>query len=105
MASLQERLDEFKIDRTHPGQWTITFTNPPINMFVPTTIVELGALMTDLEADPERIAGQEHNGTGRVASAFGRKLKSRTKVSCVGVAVAAAWPVATAAVVNPSPTA
>jgi enoyl-CoA hydratase/carnithine racemase len=25
---------------------------PPINMFVPTTIVELGALMTNLEADP-----------------------------------------------------
>jgi hypothetical protein len=33
MASLQERLDECKIDRTYPGQWTITFTNPPINMF------------------------------------------------------------------------
>jgi enoyl-CoA hydratase/carnithine racemase len=30
----------------------ITFSNPPINMFLPTTIVELGALMTDLEADP-----------------------------------------------------
>jgi enoyl-CoA hydratase/carnithine racemase len=52
MASLQERFDEFKIDRTYPGRWTITFTNPPINMFVPATIVELGALMTDLEADP-----------------------------------------------------
>jgi hypothetical protein len=22
MASLQERLDEFKIDRTYPGRWT-----------------------------------------------------------------------------------
>src|SRR5271169_774898 len=43
---------QFNIDRTHPGRWTITFSNPPINMFVPTTIVELGALMTDLEADP-----------------------------------------------------
>jgi enoyl-CoA hydratase/carnithine racemase len=42
---------QFNTDRTHPGQWTITFSNPPINMFVPTTIVELGALMTDLEAD------------------------------------------------------
>jgi enoyl-CoA hydratase/carnithine racemase len=39
-------------DRTDPGRWTITFSNPPINMFVPTTIVELRALMTDLEADP-----------------------------------------------------
>ena len=43
---------QFTTDRTHPGQCTITFNNPPINMFVPTTIVELGALMTDLEADP-----------------------------------------------------
>jgi len=42
---------QFEIDRAHPGRWTITFSNPPINMFVPTTIVELGALMTDLEAD------------------------------------------------------
>ena len=43
---------QFNIDRTHPGRWTVTFSNPPINMFLPTTIVELGALMTDLEADP-----------------------------------------------------
>jgi enoyl-CoA hydratase/carnithine racemase len=43
---------QFNIDHTHPGQWTITFNNPPINMFVPETIVQLGALMTDLEADP-----------------------------------------------------
>ncbi len=43
---------QFNTDRTHPGQWTITFSNPPINMFVPATIIELGALMTDLEADP-----------------------------------------------------
>jgi enoyl-CoA hydratase/carnithine racemase len=43
---------QFNTDRTYPGRWTVTFSNPPINMFVPTTIVELGALMTDLEADP-----------------------------------------------------
>jgi len=43
---------QFNIDRTHPGRWTITFNNPPINIFVPATIVELGALMTNLEADP-----------------------------------------------------
>jgi enoyl-CoA hydratase/carnithine racemase len=42
---------QFDIDRTRPGRWMITFSNPPINMFLPTTIVELGALMTDLEAD------------------------------------------------------
>jgi enoyl-CoA hydratase/carnithine racemase len=43
---------QFAIDRTHEGRWTVTFNNPPINMFVPTTIVELGALLTALEADP-----------------------------------------------------
>jgi enoyl-CoA hydratase/carnithine racemase len=43
---------QFNADRTCPGRWTITFSNPPINMFVPATIAELGALMTDLEADP-----------------------------------------------------
>src|SRR6476646_5003641 len=41
----------FDTDRTCSGRWTITFSNPPINMFVPATILELGALMTDLEAD------------------------------------------------------
>ena len=40
---------QFNIDRTYPGCWTITFSNPPINMFVPETIVELGAIMTELE--------------------------------------------------------
>ena len=45
-------LSQFNTDRTYPGRWTVTFSNPPINMFVPTTIVELGTLMTDLEADP-----------------------------------------------------
>ena len=43
---------QFNTDRTCPGRWTVTFNNPPINMFVPATISELGALMTDLEADP-----------------------------------------------------
>ncbi len=43
---------QFNIERTDPGLWTITFSNPPINMFVPTTIVELGALMTEVDADP-----------------------------------------------------
>src|SRR5215469_12545258 len=42
---------QFNIDRTDTGRWTTTFSNPPINMFVPTTIVELGGLMTGLETD------------------------------------------------------
>ena len=52
--AVQESSKQFKTDRTYPGLWTITFDNPPINMFVPTTIVELGAIMTDVEADPVR---------------------------------------------------
>jgi len=51
-AAREASVAQFNVDRTHPGQWTITFTNPPINMFVPATIMELGALMTDLDADP-----------------------------------------------------
>jgi enoyl-CoA hydratase/carnithine racemase len=53
-AATQQSSDpsQFNTDRTHPGRWTITFSNPPINMFLPTTIVELGALMTELKADP-----------------------------------------------------
>src|SRR3974390_2822252 len=43
---------QFETDRTIPGRWTITFSPPPINIFVPSTIVEVGALMTDIEADP-----------------------------------------------------
>ena len=49
---IQQADAQFSTDRTHPGRWTITFSNPPINMFLPTTIVELGALMTEIEADP-----------------------------------------------------
>lgn len=43
---------QFNTDRTNRGWWTITFNNPPINMFVPETIVELGALLAELEKDP-----------------------------------------------------
>jgi hypothetical protein len=51
-AASDASVTQFNIDRAHPGRWKISFNNPPINMFVPSTIVELGALMTDLEADP-----------------------------------------------------
>jgi enoyl-CoA hydratase/carnithine racemase len=51
-ATYEVHASQFNIDRAYPGRWTITFNNPPINMFVPSTIVELGALMTDLETDP-----------------------------------------------------
>src|ERR1700722_9436431 len=42
---------QLTIDQPRPGLWTVTFNNPPINMFVPATIFEVGALMTELEAD------------------------------------------------------
>ena len=45
-------LTQFNVDRASPDRWTITFSNPPINMFVPATIVELGAVMAELEQDP-----------------------------------------------------
>jgi enoyl-CoA hydratase/carnithine racemase len=51
-AASEAGVTQFNIDRAHPGRWTIKFNNPPINMFVPSTIVELGALMTDIEAHP-----------------------------------------------------
>jgi len=43
---------QFNIDRTHPGRWTITFNNPPINIIVPSTTGELGTVLTELEANP-----------------------------------------------------
>ena len=51
-ATHEVQASQFNIDRTCPGRWTITFNNPPINIFVPETIIELGAVMTHLEADP-----------------------------------------------------
>ena len=51
-ATDEVQAPQFNIDRTYPGRWTITFSNPPINIFVPSTIVELRALMTEIEADP-----------------------------------------------------
>jgi enoyl-CoA hydratase/carnithine racemase len=43
---------QLSIARENASLWRVTFDNPPINMFVPTTIDELGALMTEIEADP-----------------------------------------------------
>lgn len=42
---------QFIVTRTSPGWCTITFRNPPINMFDLATIAELGALATELESD------------------------------------------------------
>lgn len=50
-ATHEIQISQFNIDRAQPGRWSITFNNPPINMFVPATIAELRELMTELEAD------------------------------------------------------
>jgi enoyl-CoA hydratase/carnithine racemase len=42
---------QFTIDRPAPGLQTVTFSNPPINLLDPTTIIELQALVSDLETD------------------------------------------------------
>ena len=58
---------QFNTDRTYPGRWTITFSNPPINMFVPTTIVELGTLITSYG-----VRSDFELNFGRYLPAFGR---------------------------------
>lgn len=43
---------QLMVDQSKPGIWTITFSNPPINMFSLATIGELEGLIADLKADP-----------------------------------------------------
>ena len=43
---------QFNTDRTHPGRWTITFSNPPIQHVCSHNVVELEALVKEIEADP-----------------------------------------------------
>ncbi|MGH8317393.1 MAG: enoyl-CoA hydratase/isomerase family protein [Steroidobacteraceae bacterium] len=40
------------VDRVKPGLWTVTFSNPPINLLEPATITELQALVSEVVADP-----------------------------------------------------
>ena len=42
---------QLRIDRENPSLWIVTFENPPINLIDPDTIVELQALLADLETD------------------------------------------------------
>ena len=39
------------VDRSEPGVWRVTFDNPPVNMLAPAGIVELQALVMEVEAD------------------------------------------------------
>ena len=42
---------QLRIDRGNPALWIATFDNPPINLIDPDTIVELQALLAELEPD------------------------------------------------------
>jgi enoyl-CoA hydratase/carnithine racemase len=42
---------QFTIERSGRGLWTATFSNPPLNLLDPVTIVELQALVSEIEAD------------------------------------------------------
>ena len=43
--------NQLSIAASRPGLWTVTFSNPPINLLDATTIAELQALMSDIETD------------------------------------------------------
>ena len=82
---------QFNTDRTYPGRWTITFSNPPINMFVPTTIFELDALMTELDADPsEQRKARKVRGVGSTRSRAQANPGPRTDQAGAGVGVRSA---------------
>ena len=51
---------QFNTDRTHPGRGTIPISTPPINMFVPTPIVENWGGANDLTS-----GGGPHHREGR----------------------------------------
>jgi enoyl-CoA hydratase/carnithine racemase len=42
---------QLQVDVTAPGVWTVTFSNPPINLLDPATISELQALVGEAERD------------------------------------------------------
>src|SRR5882724_6641890 len=41
----------FRLDRSTPSLWRVTFDNPPINLIDPVMIVELHDLLTEIERD------------------------------------------------------
>jgi enoyl-CoA hydratase/carnithine racemase len=45
----------FRLDRSTPSLWRVTFDNPPINLIDPVMAVELDALLTEIEQD-DRLA-------------------------------------------------
>jgi enoyl-CoA hydratase/carnithine racemase len=41
----------FRLDRSTPSLWRVTFDNPPINLIDPVMIVALDDLLTEIERD------------------------------------------------------
>jgi enoyl-CoA hydratase/carnithine racemase len=46
-------MPQIRIDKSSPGRWTATFSNPPINLIDLDTIGELQELVSALESDPD----------------------------------------------------
>jgi enoyl-CoA hydratase/carnithine racemase len=49
---MTRKYTQLTVDGSRPGLQTVTFSNPPINLLDPVTIIELQMLVSDLEADP-----------------------------------------------------
>ena len=43
----------FAVSRSESRRWTVTFDNPPVNLVDPEMILELQALVDQLERDPD----------------------------------------------------
>lgn len=48
-----KREKQLTVNKITPRYWTVTFNNPPLNMFDPWTFAELNVLMDDIEASDE----------------------------------------------------
>ena len=44
---------QLQVEKRNPALWRVTFDNPPINLIVVETIVQLGRLIDDMETDPD----------------------------------------------------
>jgi enoyl-CoA hydratase/carnithine racemase len=50
---MTDKLSQFSIARPSTGYWRVTFSNPPINLLTPETIIELQELIDRIESDDQ----------------------------------------------------
>lgn len=50
---MSEKSNQFSITKVTPAYWRITFSNPPLNLLNPETILELQAIVSWVESDAE----------------------------------------------------